>query len=266
MVLDPSPIKRAQFTRNPLKIVVAQLRMDTVFRLEQPDVLAVIQERLRDTYPVASRIQQTQLSVQLAPRPGVEPLVQQTAEQPGARFLSEDGAWIATVAPDVISLETTSYETWDVFQQRFGELLESVVAAVTLGSARRLGLRFVNELTHPDARTMADWRRLLDPELLGMGASERFANKVTRVAEQITFESKDDALTVRHSYTQNPERMDPPSIYLMDIDVFSTRAFAAGRDEVLDRLERYHDDVWALFRGSLTEEMVGFLNEEEVTR
>jgi len=262
VVFERDPLPRIQFARNPLKIVVAQLRIDTDFRLEQPDVLAVIQDRLRETYPVASRVQQPQFSIQFGVRPDAEPTIRQGLEQAPVRFVTEDGGWAVTLAPDVITLETTAYEGWDPFRDRFAELLDAVLAVVSVSNARRLGIRFVNELTNPEARTIADWRRFLDPELLGTAASPRFEGRVTRAVEQLTLVNKDDAMTLRHSYTQNPEGAEPSSIYLLDIDAFSSKVFEAERDAVLSRLERFHQAAWTLFRGSLTDEMVGYLREE----
>ena len=262
MVLDQGSLPRIQFAHNPLKIVVAQLRFETQFRLGQPDVLAAIQAELRDTYPAVNRLQEAQLSVQFG-RPNAEPQVRQSVDAGPVRFAAEDGTWAATVAADMLSLETTDYREWEQFRDRFAGVLDAVQSAVTLGQARRLGLRFINELTHPDAKSIGDWRRFLDPEMLGTAASERFAGRTAQAREQLTLTSNDEVMTLRHSYTQNPDGTQPSSIYVLDTDVFSGKPFPTDRDAVLSKLERYHQDVWTLFRESLSDEMVAYLNGAE---
>src|SRR3989442_15515681 len=90
------------YGRNPLKVVVAQLRFPPIFALEQPDGVAPLQEAIREAYPLAEAGQQITLTV--APG-GVSPV-----SQPLWRFLSADKAWIVAVAADSVSLETTAYE------------------------------------------------------------------------------------------------------------------------------------------------------------
>lgn len=261
MVFDRDPQPRIQFASNPLKVVVAQLRFDTDFRLAQPDVLASIQAALKEGYPVVERTQAPQFSVQLAFRAEPGAAVSHPAPISPVRFTDNGGDWTVTIGPDLLSVETTAYESWEEFAGRFGDVLAAVLSVVGLNASQRLGVRFVNELTHPDATTIAGWSRFVDPGLLGAAASPRFEDQVTRAAEQLTLEKADDAMTVRHSYTRNLTGTEPSSIYLLDIDVFTGKPFAIDHDQVFSRLERFHAAAWTLFIESLTSEMIDYLKE-----
>ncbi len=215
MIFGLEPLPRIQFEHNPLRVVVVQLRFSTEFRLSEAASLARVQDRLRERYPVVQAIQQ-QMSLQFA----IGDRPPQRVNQPGPgpiRFIGDDGAWIVTLGPDLLSLETTAYHDWVAFRGRFGEALDAVLAEVASPLVQRLGLRFIDELKHPEARTLADWARFLHPELLGTAASPRFAELATRASEQITVVQGEDAATITHAYTQNARGDDPPSTYLIDV-------------------------------------------------
>lgn len=261
VVFDREPLQRIQFEHNPLRVVVAQLRFPTEFRLSEAAILARIQDRLRDRYPVAQATQQ-QMSIQLAVGPTPPQLMNQMGPGP-IRFIGDDGAWIVTLGPDVLSLETTDYHDWVAFLARFEAVLDAVHTDVAPPLIQRLGLRFIDELQHPEARTLADWSRFLDPELLGTAASARFAQLTTTTSEQITIVQDEDAATITHAYTQNGRDADPPSTYLIDLDCFSTRPFALDRNALRAKLVRYHGAAWNMFRESLLDPMVEALGRAE---
>lgn len=261
MVFDREPLQRVQFKDNPLRVVLAQLRFPTEFRLSEAATLARIQDRLRERYPLAQASQQ-QMSVQFAV--GATPPQRLNQMGPGPiRFIGDDGAWIVTLGPDQLSLETTSYHDWVAFLDRFEAVLDAVQADVAPSLVQRLGLRFIDELHHPEAHTIADWSRFLDSELLGTAASARFAQLTTATSEQITIVQGEDAATITHAYTQNTKDADPPSTYLIDVDCFSTRPFDLNRNALRAKLERYHGAAWNVFRESLLDPMIEALGRAE---
>lgn len=260
MFFDREPLPRIQFKDNPLRVVIAQLRFPTEFGLAEPGVLARIQERLRQRYPVAQTIQQ-EMSLQFTVGGKAPRRVQEASPGP-IRFIGDDGAWVVTLGPDVLSLETTAYHDWAAFRARFEEVLDAVTDEVTPTQVQRLGLRFIDELKHPEARTLIDWSRFIEPDLLGTAATEQFAGLTTRAGEQITLIEGDDAATITHAYTQSPRGADPPSTYVIDVDCFTAKAFALERELLRSKLERYHTAAWNLFRGNVRQPLIDALGRE----
>lgn len=252
-------LPRIQFARNPLKVVIVQMRFPPELALAEPASHTRIQNALRERYPLAQPIEQ--VNIQFAIGPQSVPAVQQ-ARPTGVRFTSEDGAQAVTIGPDAVSLQSTAYHDWPEFEGRFDEMLAVVLSEVRPQRIDRLGLRFIDELSHPEARTLAEWSRLLDPSLLGTAATERFAELTTRATEQIVLEEGDDAAVITHAYMQNPPEADPPSTYVIDVDGFSARPFAVDDAEIRARLERYHDAAWNLFRETVREPMIEWLGVE----
>ena len=137
---------RLIFEHNPLQTVVVQVRFPAIFALEQPAGVAGFQEAIRARYPRAESRSQ-QVSIVLASSGVGVP-----GTQPGPwRFLSEDGKWIAAIAPDFVSLETTEYTRFEDFVERSEELFQAAADSLGVTLHGRVGLRYVNQFRHPDA-------------------------------------------------------------------------------------------------------------------
>jgi uncharacterized protein (TIGR04255 family) len=251
MVLDLQEYPRAIFERNPLKVVVTQVRFPPLFALEQPAGIAPFQDAIRGEYPVA---ESRGAQVTLAVGPGG---VAVPPTQPGPwRFLNDDSSWVVAVAPDFISLETTSYYRFEDFRARVERLFNAAAASLRLTRRQRLGLRYVNEITHPEAVHLSDWRKLLREELFGIAGGETFGDTVAQAAQQIQLELDLGKVTIRHGYRRE-ETAD--SVYFLDLDAYDDEAGDFDVEGMLDRLTLYNKWVWNIFRGSITDELVDYL-------
>jgi uncharacterized protein (TIGR04255 family) len=256
VALDLADQPRVIFDRNPLQNVIAQLRFPTIFALEQPAGVAGFQERIRDDYPKAEGRSQ-QLSVVVSPGGISAPTT-----QPGPwRFLSKDGSWVAALAPDFVSLETTNYQRFEGFVDRARRLFE--VAGETLGlSVRgRLGLRYINQLRHPDARTVDDWRKYLENDLLGAVGGELLREHVVQAFQQIVLSLDAGGMTIRHGFVREDEEQ---SSYLLDLDAYDDREASFSSDEVIEKLTMFKRWTWNAFRRSITDEMATYLGPKEL--
>jgi uncharacterized protein (TIGR04255 family) len=240
---------RVIFERSPLKIVVTQVRYPPIFALEQPAGVASIQEAIRDEYPVAEGRRQT---VSLDP----EGIGSPGAQLGPWRFVSEDGNWVFAVAPDFIGLETRAYRRFEEFEQRAARVLDLVTSALRVSRCLRLGLRYVNEIEHPKAVRVSDWKRFLREELLGIAGGDLLADRVTQALQQIQVDLDGGKLTIRHGYLR---RSNGQSQYLLDLDAYddSHKAFSPG--EVLKSMRGYKEEIWTVFRNSITDELVDYL-------
>lgn len=253
---------RIIFADNPLKVVAVQIRFPAEFRLGEAETLAGLQHRLRARYPMPAATR-TQMQVTLSVGPDGIAQSRQAVGLGPRQFLSEDGDWVVGVGPEVVSLETTAYRTWDDFIGRWREVLEAIRDTQAPTHISRLGLRYVDELRNATARTIADWRRFLRPDLLGTAGGDLLADHVTRTQERISLSVEDSGVTLQHGFVQNEAGVADPSIYTIDTDLFTTRQLAFDIDAILERLERYHRWAWNLFRGSITDEMLNALGEAQ---
>ena len=258
MLFDKIDLARIQFATNPIKVVAAQIRFAHLELYGQEEVLGAINSALKGRFPIAGPPQQ-QVALQFSFGPqGIGQSVPFVTPGPSV-FTSSEGGWILSIGTEAISLETTTYTEWPEFRARWVEVIAAVESVARPGEILRLGLRYIDELEHKEARTIGDWSRFLRSETIGTPASELVTEAVTRSNQQITLERGDDAVTLRHAYSQNPDKSPVPSTFIIDMDVFTAKPFSFDEDEVLAKLDRYHQWAWNLFRSSLTDEMVAFL-------
>lgn len=246
--------RRVIFKNNPLKVVVLQVRFSPILVLAQPAGVAQFQEAIRDAYPRAEAPAQ-QVTLAVGPTGFMPPI-----GQPGPwRFLDESG-WVVGLATDYVSLEATKYECFEQFEPRAAMVLKAAQDTLALRERGRLGLRYVNEINHPDAFTVADWRTLLDPELLGVCGGELFGDRVIQTLQQIDLRLDEGVLTVRHGCNTSREGPHP---YVIDLDAHDDQTRPFDVDEILERVGFFRTFIGGFFRHSLAKPLYDFLGPQE---
>lgn len=256
VALDLVDQPRVIFERNPLQTVVMQVRFPAIFALEQPAGVAAFQERVRSEYPRAeTRSQQVNLLV------GPGGMSAQNAQLGPWRFLSEDGSWVAAVAPDFVSLETTSYQRFEDFSTRAHRLLVAATETFGLSHRGRLGLRYINQLRHPDARTVVDWRQFLEDDLLGAVGGDLLREHVVQAFQQIELGLEAGRMTIRHGFVREDEK---ESMYLLDLDAYDDGTSTFDPDEIVEKIGVFKRWIWNVFRRSITDELVKHLGPRDL--
>jgi uncharacterized protein (TIGR04255 family) len=254
MSVDLSQWPRVIFDNNPLKAVVLQVRFPPILALSQAAGVAPFQSAIREVYPRAEAPGQ-QVTLVIGPAGTMPPVA-----QPGPwRFLDEQG-WVAGLGTDSVSLETTNYEQYEQFEERAVKILEAARSTLGLTERVRLGLRYINEIHHPKARTVGEWRHLLKPELLGVSGGELLGDRVIQTLQQIEVRLDDGMLTVRHGCTVG----DGPSPYVIDMDAHDDAIRPFVVDEIVARVLSYRAWIGGFFRSSLQPELYDFLRPREV--
>lgn len=245
---------------NRLKVVVAQVKFPLVHVLNTSAGVAPFQDAIRKRYPIAAdRGHQLTMRVSAA---GMET----DASQPGPwRFLTEDDRWTVAIAPDSLTLETTSYVAIEDFQQRFTEILTALVKIVHPARLDRFGFRFVNELALPGVHTVTDWARFIGEDLLALTGSGELSESVTFAVQQIHLELEDGKIVFKHGYSLREPGADTPSLYVIDIDTFDDRPSAFNPEEVLRKMTVYNGWAWSLFRANIRDDLVAELRAAEQT-
>jgi len=244
--------ERLIFERNPLQTVVVQVRFPVIYALEQPAGVAAFQASIRDVYPRAEpRVQQVNVVL------GPGGIGAQGGPQLGPwRFLNDDGTWVAGLAPDFVSLETTSYERFERFIERAERLLLASEETLGLTHRGRVGLRYINQFQHPEVTTVSDWRRFLEDHLLGAVAGELLRDNVLQALEQIELEFDPGRMTIRHGFVR-PE--ETSSLYILDLDAYDDSSEPWNTSAIVSKLWDFKRLVWKIFRESITPELVEYL-------
>lgn len=245
---------RRFYVTNPLRLVVCQVRFPVMHRFDEPGSLARFQDVLAERYPRSALEQQFAVTV----GPGGAATAPATQYW---RFQGSDEGWSVAIARDFVSLETTNYQTFEDFRSRLEEVLAATLA---MGVTRReqLGLRYVDEIRHPEARRPADWRTYVNEQLLGMVGGEELGEDVIQAVQEIRLREDDGILVIRHGYL-GVEATNNDPFYLLDVDYFDQRPLPLDAEQVLQQIDAYHLTTHNVWETSITDALRDHLGVKE---
>lgn len=246
MPVFPSSPPRRIYQRNPLKLVVCQLRFPVLQEFDSPGFLAPFQARLEDDYPRSSLEQQIGFAV------GPGGAASMPAQQHW-RFRGLTDGWSVALGRDFVSLEASDYDRFETFRAR----LDPVLDALPLLGVRvreRVGLRYVNEIRHPDAEGAADWTQYIEPKMRGMVGSTDLGDGLIHAVTDIRLRDNGDVMVIRHGYV-GPQAEDDKCFYLLDVDVFDERPTAFDPEQTKEQVDRFHAKADSVWESSITEEL-----------
>ncbi len=247
---------RRLYADNPLKLVVCQTRFPVLTRFGDAGFLAPMQDVLDDRYPRFGPEQE--VSVAVAPG-GIAPVPPPPSLW---RFRDLEGEWSVAVAQDFISVETTAYERWEDLRERVGQVLEAA-AVLGIRVRERLGLRYINEIRHPDVTGPTDWRRFINEKLLGMVGGEELGQDVIHALEEIRLREEAGTLIVRHGHVGAEASQSNDPFYLLDVDFYDDTARRYDAGDTLEQLDIFHTTTHNLFEESVTDDLRAHLRTKE---
>jgi len=248
---------RVIFRKSPLRLVVGQVRFPVLPSFGDGGLIARFSDEIRTEFP--SRTKENQLTFQISPK-GVE-------QAPGEtlwRLSTRDRLWSVVVGETAITLEVKGYSSVDEFLARFSRVLAAARSALNVTDRTRIGLRYINEIRHPEGRSLAAWARFLKPELVGFAASELLEGTVEQMIQEIRISRPDGTLAIRHGLQRGtilePIPPDvPDQFYMLDLDYFDTTECELEVTQVAELMRAYNDTMYRFFRWSLSEELYRFL-------
>ncbi len=257
----PKP-ERVLFKNAPLRLVIGQIRFPLLLKFSDGGFLAPFQEALADEYPSVSR--ENQVALQLSPK-GI-------AQGPGEtliRFASRDGQWSVVLGEGALTLEVRGYSSINEFGRRFAKVLTAAKDKLLVRERARLGLRYINELRHPAGQSLADWRKLLNPELVGFAAGDLLEGSVEHMVQEVQARRADGTLAIRHGILTG-RVVDPVQVqqepegkfYLLDMDYFDAQAQPLDIEPTTKQLRDYNDVMYRFFRWCLSETLYYYLKPE----
>lgn len=236
------------FDRAQLETAVVELKYPPVARFGDEQFLAGIKEALSFEYPLVEPA--PVLNLVISPQ-GVSQSISGTM----LRFSSLDRQWMVGLGEASVSLETRKYSSIDEYSQRFTDILELVEAYLKPRHQLRLGLRYVNEFRNPAWTTYADYRRVLNPQLLGWAARDLLDGTVEQTLGEVRTRREDGVVLVRHGFLQgttvtpippNPPKAGP--FYLVDLDYFDETPHNFSANAPGPRMRQYNQLLYRLFR------------------
>lgn len=169
------------------------------------------------------------------------------------RLATADGGWSVLLNPDRVTLETTAYDGWATFSERFALLAQAVAEVFDPGTEQRLGLRYIDQIPLPAG--WDGWQGLVPDTLLGVGIDERFISGILGSDQRLLLQLEAGIRCVfRHGLLTDAATNQVGAAYLLDYDVYrENRPYdAAGLVEGAEMLHAY---VGRLFKASITDDL-----------
>lgn len=244
-------LKRIRFERTQMEGAAVEIRfLPGKPELTEADAVQVWEGMDKGTLPVFER--QTMNVVNLTLKPTGH---DQTHEvQQGWVMASADRRTAVSLYPSVVAVQTANY---DHYRTSLGEPLARVlrlfVNATGASVVQRIGLRYVNRLQSPEAKTPVFWNGHVRPAFAGP-LSQRIAPLVEALHQQVQLRLDDTAAARVQSGVFREQTTESRYSYLVDLDVF--REQAINFDEILcaNLTRQLNRTALALFAHVLSDE------------
>lgn len=234
---------QVKYARTALRTVVCQLRFNTILKISQVPP-AGFQERIRHEFPRFGREEAVEVQIALSEAAEVVPPAVQALQRPGTwRFQTEDGSWTASLGTDFIALETSAYNRFADFDDRFAHLSRALEEEYGVDHYVRVGLRYINVFTPQDFPGAA--LEKFNPALLGPMADEMLGNLVTDSKQLFVLAADGWTINVRHG--------TDPAGYRLDIDHATEEKVVSA--EVRHRLGAFNERAYEVFRWAISESL-----------
>ncbi len=225
---DRAPLRKA-----PLGLVACQVNFSEIDRrLASKGVF-----RYRDVlnqgaggYGELTQIRKNQVTLQLGAFGATS--TSDSSSSLGWRLATRDQAWSVALFADSVTLESRAYDNWaDTFRPRLRDALTGAIEAFGPEVETRLGLRYVNALSHDGATTPGYWCDKIKSSFLGPLGDDRLGSFFTGSTTRSTFAFDDVHAVVSLAF--QPDAVRPNRVAtVFDVDVFREGA----REFVFDNL------------------------------
>lgn len=254
----------------PLVLTLCQIRFNKILNILKATEVAPFQQALFDDYPLM--VPNESLEVQFEAGPN-QASVQSNQSQTSWRFSDLDDIWTVVLAPDLVSIETRSYSDFSDFLTRVEKVVVALLRIFRPSIALRIGLRYINEIRLQDDCELG-LRSRIRHELLGPLALDVLSSQATQSVNHMTLTGPNGlGLNLQYGFLpqgtlvapRKDDKIPEGAFYFLDYDVyqvFEPRTFLINNGRIKSTLDHFHQEVWKLFRWSITPEYATALEDK----
>lgn len=268
-MLEQPALARGQWANAPLVFVIAQVQYSP-----QPDGFSErLCQLIEQLQPQQYLPSQAQPLMHFSLQFGESGVPQQQATKSGVAFnlIRKDGLMTVRMAPDSLSLATTTYENSTHFRGLWAPMIGCLSTAGLIGNLNRLGMRYVDFVIPPEGSTPEQyvnqpWGLQNFPQL--PGAKEKPDLHVS--VNDLEFDQGRLRLQYMRGYGEpmlpvelqgiiGPQRREvPPHIAtgIIDSDRWMEGSWGADQTHIDSLFEIMHRDLSAVFRAMITDRAV----------
>lgn len=244
-------MQRVIYEKNPLVEVVCQLRFPTTLRIDA-EIPVDFQEAIRAGFPDYTPTVEHAHNVELTDVNGQTDTHISHIASANHAFISADRLWRVNLTSGFIALSTLNYRRWEEFRDAFAEPLKALMDIYRPPYFSRIGLRYTDAIDRIALGFgSSKWSDLINPELLGMLASDTIPEEDVRQATQVSELRLDDERSMVINVGIGGVEGNPNPCLIIDTDTFATRHCQASMSSILPLLESLHAPVSNYFQWAI---------------
>jgi uncharacterized protein (TIGR04255 family) len=254
--LGGGPPDEIHLAKAPLERVIVQIRFPVILKIEDRASVSIFQEAIRAEYPVLRELRNQTVQIQVGPSgPIAMPSISRSWQ-----FADAGGSWRIVLAPDALTMETTSYESRADLLRRWDRALRALADVFQPSLVERIGTRYVDRIVGPEYEI---FETLVNPDLVG-SAVAGLRGRLKYSLSEATFAVEEGELLLRWSVLPPQMSPDPSAIqllqdpsFVLDIDVWSTDQRPFEPSPLLAAFQKLTERAYSVFRFAVTDQ---FLN------
>lgn len=257
-VLDLPTPNTTRLAQSPLTLVACQVLHERILAVSDARIGLGIHDALSPLYPNVQQVPRLETAFQISAT-GTSATREQTVN--GWQLKSDDQRWTVTIDPESFTLETSAYEDWDDFEQRFSALTAAVLDAYHPALEQRIGLRYVDEIRDPSVTSPSGWRGKIADSVLGPIADTHLGHAVRSSQQLIELDAGDSCgVVLRHGSVTSPSGAE--HVYLLDHDCFRQAGRKLSTGEIASTVSRLHTLALQVFQAAVTPEFYAQLSSK----
>ena len=259
---------RLKLERSPLVLVLAQVRFPAVLKMHKH--IESIQDALRsERFPRFNEEEIQQVTFG-----GPTPKVEQ-----GKRwaFSSRDRTEAVIVAPTFVVYETSKYDVFETFAERFSPVLDLIREQTTTEFAEQVGLRYVDLIRPTDDMQASDFLRervrgLSEDDLGAKHSHHEFVTQASTDFGQLRIRSSEntgpdflpaDLASTHLDFCLDPDELAGELYRVLDIDHIAKDEVDFTSDALIAKLWDLHEYSSKAFLAAATKDAINYWRTEE---
>jgi len=177
------------------------------------------------------------------------------------RFLNAENDWQVSLAPDFISLDTTSYVSRSDFLERLEVVLRALDTHIKPQRVERYGLRYIDRLTKQNIENIS---KLVRPEISGILATELGSFVQQTISESLfNLPDEDGQILARWGLLPSGATIDPAAVepiseqsWVLDLDMSITKSREFSVEALKDETKRFAERIYTFFRWAVEDDFL----------
>lgn len=238
--------ERIQYRRNPLEIVVCQLRFPPILRIDK-ETPSTFQDAIRADYPLFAQKSlglPSEMVGAISVKIGMAGIPSNSYE-----FRSADGKWVISLTKEWLALTCRRYTKWTEFVDHLRAPLEAFRREYSPAFYVRTGLRYQNILQRSELGLQNEpWSALLNQNIAGVLAAPELRGRVEQSSADfvVCVEGGNDRIHLQHGLGTKKTGAQAEGVYVLDLDIYTEERI--GTADANTRLDRFNTEAGRLFR------------------